>query len=232
MEETLKLHLLEFMKHKLYGTDDALCILNILMCILILQYKHNKDPMYIYDYITSIISGLYLADLIQGLIHLFMDNNKFENKFIKDITDDFKRHHITPTCILQENNIALLKQTSIVPGPLCAILFNSLNNTRKKHILTQIICIYALHLSQLTHKYAHYMNHATDKQKKDKLGKFLQFLQDYNITISAAAHKKHHKAKLNDVNFCIINGWANPLLNEIVAIPIIHKAIWGKYPPI
>ena len=232
MEETLKLHLQEFMKHKLYGTDDALCIHNILMCILILQYKHNKDPMEIIDYITSVLSGLYLADFISGLIHLFFDNTDTDNILLKFISDEVKGHHISPTDVLNKNIIELLQQTSVVPVPLSLIIFDIVNGTHKKHILIQIILLYSLHLSPITHKYAHYMNHATEEQKKSKLGKLLNFLQEKNIIISPIAHKKHHKALLNDRNLCLVNGWANPLLNEIVAIPIIHKAIYGKYPPV
>jgi hypothetical protein len=43
------------------------------MGILILQYTFRMEPISIFEIITSVVSGLYLADLGTGLIHLYFD---------------------------------------------------------------------------------------------------------------------------------------------------------------
>lgn len=48
-------------------------------------------------------------------------------------------------------------------------------------------------------------------------------MQDYHIILNPIEHKEHH-LKFN-CNFCIVNGWANPLLNKIVKILIKFKII-------
>ncbi len=123
------------------------------------------------------------------------------------------------------DNLELLRQTSITPIPLLTILFNGLNKTPKQIFLTQIIFCYAGHFSQLTHKYAHYINHATEEEKNTIHGKMLLFLQKNHLLISPEEHRSHHISKNYDINFCIVNGWANPFLNYIVKNTDIIKKI-------
>ena len=213
-----------YLRKYMQGTDEALCLFHILMCILVLQYKYKTEPITVADYITSIVTGVYSADLATGLIHVYLDITN--NEFIIDIANDFREHHNSPTNILPNTNNELLQQTSLVPLPLSAIVCNCINNTHKKHILTQIISFYLQHSVQITHKYAHYMNHATDEQKNSSFGKVLNFLQENRIILSPSEHRKHHQAQNHDINFCMVNGWANPLLNAIVSHPTIHKALF------
>jgi hypothetical protein len=224
MDEDTWKRLKRYLRKYMQGTDEALCLFHILMCILVLQYKYKTEPMTIADYITSIVSGVYSADLINGLMHMYLDTTN--NKFIVDIVDGFQKHHKTPSDIINYTNYELLCETAILPFPLSVVLYNCINNTHKKHILVQIISLYSQHIFSLTHKYAHYMNHATDEQKNSSFGKVLNFLQENRIILSPSEHRKHHQAQNHDINFCSVNGWANPLLNAIVSHPTIHKALF------
>jgi hypothetical protein len=107
------------------------------------------------------------------------------------MAEGFQEHHNDPKKLLQSSNIDLLKDTSITLIPF----------TPKNIILQQFITFILLHFSQITHKYAHYINHATDTQKNTLFGKILIFLQDNNIIISPKTHKTHHMAKNHDINF-------------------------------
>lgn len=222
-EDTWKL-LKRYLRKYIQGTDEALCLSHILICILVLQYKYKTEPMTIADYIKSIVSGVYSADLITGLIHMYLDTTN--NEFIIDIASGFQGHHKTPSDIINWISYDLLCQNALVPFPLSAIVYNCINNTHKKHILAQIISLYLQHSVQITHKYAHYMNHATDEQKNSSFGKILNFLQENRIILPPSEHRKHHQAQNHDINFCMVNGWANPLLNAIVSHPTIHKALF------
>jgi hypothetical protein len=70
------------------------------------------------------------------------------------------------------------------------------------------------------------MNHASEEQKNSLLGQILGFLQKNHILIPPQEHKEHHSAILHDINFTLINGWANPLLNRVLGNPIIHTLLF------
>jgi hypothetical protein len=185
------------------------------------------EPTSILDYITNIVPGLYLADLIGGIIHLFLDIHEGGiHNILSELSTDFQRHHQTPSDIIHENAYTQLLETSIPIVPLSAVIYNSLHNTSKKYILMQIVAIYGLHFSQLLHQNAHYMNHATPAEKDAFYGRILGFLQSNRIIISPEEHRAHHASPKHDNNFCLINGWANPLLNAIVGIPFIHARLF------
>jgi hypothetical protein len=62
-------------------------------------------------------------------------------------------------------------------------------------------------LSQGTHFLAHARNHGFMNNW------FIEKLQDYGLLLSPEEHRTHHTRY--DRNFCIFNGWANPLINFI-----------------
>lgn len=52
------------------GSTESFVLLEILIGIVVLQYTFRMEPISIIEIITSVVSGLYLADLGTGLIHL------------------------------------------------------------------------------------------------------------------------------------------------------------------
>ena len=100
--------------------------------------------------------------------------------------------------------------------------------TSKSQILCQIICLYGMHISQITHQNAHLTNRLTDDDKQTLKYNFIMFLQDYHIILNPKEHRAHHTSPQYDINFCIVNGWANPLLNSIVSIPFIHTRLFTE----
>jgi len=213
----LSKQLQEYILNISHGTNTALCLQNILICILILQYNYNTEPMNILDYITIVVPAIYLSDLISGLIHLVLDVNLLNINELSGITSEFLEHHVSPTDILKGPIVKSFRQSVFVPIPLFLTIFNVVAKTKKKHILSQIVTCYSLSLIQPIHSQAHYMNHATQKQRESIRGKILAFLQDNHIILSPQEHKSHHIG-LYDHNFCLINGWANPLTLKITTI--------------
>ena len=80
---------------------------------------------------------------------------------------------------------------------------------------------------QKFHFLAHARNHGvlTDK---DTVGAILCFLQDVGLILSPEEHRRHHEEF--DCNFCIANGWANPLLNR-VRVLLSAAGVLDKEPP-
>ena len=224
----LKSKLKKLDKTYIRGTNESLLLFEILILILVLQYTFHVEPITIVEIITSVVSGLFLADLISGLIHIISDHvviRKNMNPILRQIINEFHDHHADPGAFCRASNWELLRHTSITPLPLLTLLLNGLNKTPKCIILTQIVTYYVAHFSQLPHKCAHYINHATEEEKNTIKGKILIFLQKNHLLLSPEEHRSHHISKNYDINFCIVNGWANPLLNYIVKNTDIIKKI-------
>ena len=162
---------------------------------------------------------------MNGLFHLFGDIYDGDDKIINSLLFDI-HHHETPNTILQQEIITLLKNSSGTPIPLLCILYNITPFTSKPQILCQIISLYGAHFGIITHKFAHLGNHLTEEQKQKPEYKLMMFLQDNHLILHPKEHRLHHISPKYDVNFCIVNGWANPLLNSIVHIPFIHSRLF------
>ncbi len=126
---------------------------------------------------------------------------------------------------MDKTNKDCLFQTSITLFALLVVIFRPKS---KKNKLTELVFGYALFFSQLTHKAAHYINHTTKEEKESAIVQILQILQKYNIILKPEDHITHHAAKYNDINFGIVNGWTNPVINEILKIPFIHDFIFRE----
>jgi ubiquitin-conjugating enzyme E2 variant len=207
------------------GSTESFVLVEILIGIVVLQYTFRMEPISIIEIITSVVSGLYLADLGTGLIHLYFD--VFDNSLLKPVLSEFSTHHTNPQDILDWSLWKALKETSVVPIPLICVLYNLTPLTSKSQMLCQIITLYGMHISQIIHKYAHLTNYLTDEDKQKPEYKLMMFLQDNHLILHPRDHHIHHTGK-HDVNFCIVNGWANPLLNSIVHIPFIHSRLFPE----
>ena len=209
----------------LYDSNEAFCITNAIISSNIISYLTDNEEISVLDKIESTIIGLYLADFAVALIHLFFDNYRGKNKFLQKVAYDFTEHHTNPTKLLSTPNLKILFQSSVTPFAILHTLFRPKS---KKNKLTHLVFVYALYFTHLTHKAAHYINHSTKEEKESTIGQILQILQKNNIILSPESHKKHHTAKIYDVNFGLLNGWSHPVINEIVKIPLIHDFIYDS----
>ena len=208
-----------------YDTKEAFVITHTLLGSNLVSYLTDNEEISVLDKIESTIIGLYLADFSIALIHIFFDNYRGKHKLLQKVSYDFTSHHINTKKILSKTIKDLLFETSITPLALLNVIFRPKS---KKNKLTQLVFVYALFFGQLIHKAAHYINHATKEEKECAIGQILQILQKNNIILKPEDHSAHHAAKYNDINFALINGWSNPVINEIIKIPFIHDFIFRE----
>ena len=213
------------MEKYLHKTNEALLITHALLGSNVLSYLADSEELGVLDKIESTIIGLYLGDFLSGLIHLFMDNYRGEDKLLKKIADDFKEHHENVKPFMDLTIHGLLLDTSFTPIALASVV---LLPKSKKHKLTHIIAFYAIYFAQFLHQASHYINHATKEEKESVVGQILQILQKNHIILKPEDHSAHHAAKYNDLNFGQVNGWSHPLMNEIVKIPFIYDFIFKQ----
>jgi len=171
--------------------------------LAIMSYAY---PVYFIDYtnlsIFNLLQLIYISDFVSGLLHIFLDDYKGENPYIKPHALGFQNHHKNPKEFTERPIFTVFTETG-----QSVLLFNILNS----YFLSFYFLIFTglINIVQLSHYQAHCINHNTFSKPVSDV--FI-FLQKYGLILSTDSHSKHHQTY--DNNFCILTGWANPLLNR------------------
>jgi hypothetical protein len=214
--ETVIAKLSENIEKYFHNSNESVILTEILMGIVVLQYTFRIEPISIIEIIISIVSGLYFADLKSGLTHMYFDTYDGNGETRIQFASEFLHHHENPSDVIDDTTEINLRRSSIPIIPFMYILYNLTPMTSKSQILFQISSEFGTHLMFQTHKYAHLTNILTEEQKQKPEYKLMMFLQDIHLILHPNEHRPHHTSEKHDVNYCILNGWANPLLNSIV----------------
>jgi len=179
--------------------------------------------------------AFYVADVISGFVHLHLDYTESGNDELKLVT--FKTAEEAKDFIANDARYKSAKPYDQflwkfhmhhdVSYPAFDTIFDQIMQAVKPGAAPYVVSIvlWAVGLmpswfarmwivgitlaftSQFTHFAAHARNRGLIKNK------FVLFLQDWHIIINPKVHKVHHEQF--DCDFCVFNGWANPLLNCI-----------------
>lgn len=192
------------------------------------------------QWVAEISVGLYVLDLISGLVHMHLDYQEVKDRklrlhvetTIRDVkrfeqTDEtfsnatpndqflwnFHVHHDAPYPSLDSEYELIMQIVRPLSGPyiLSAILcyMGYMNPTFARIWFGALT---AGPLMQKTHFGAHARNHGV-LTRATWSGALICSLQDWGFLLSPEVHRKHHTEF--DCNFCIFNGWANPVVNRI-----------------
>jgi plasmanylethanolamine desaturase len=145
----------------------------------------------------QIILGWYVADLITGIYHFFIDNfGSSDTPIFGNQIKDFQIHHHKPTEFLKHSNWESLKLPLLGSMPLFALAFF--------YPYFFIPLAIGIAMSQLLHKWAH----------MSKVAWPIKVLQTLQLIISPEEHDKHHTTF--NSHYGIVNGWSNDFLNLIL----------------
>ena len=164
-------------------------------------------PVYFIHYtdvsIINLLLLVYLTDFISGLLHIFLDDYTGDNSYIKPHAKGFQNHHADPKEFTQRPIFTVFTE----PGH-SVILFNLINS----YFLNFYFLLFTglVNIVQLSHYQAHCINHKTFSKP---IAYCFITLQKYGLILSTESHSKHHQTF--DNNFCILTGWANPVLNKL-----------------
>lgn len=141
-------------------------------------------------YISSMLqvfAAYVLTDFLTGVYHFATDRG-YNFKWIVEL---FQDHHRTNTM----EGFDYQPMIPSLPGMLLGFYLES--------PFIAALGAFGM-LSQIPHYYAH---RAAGRAKI-----VVKFLQRWRIIITPAHHAGHHRGNFNR-NFCIFNGWCNPLFN-------------------
>lgn len=157
-------------------------------------------------HIFAVVVAFVLADLVSGLVHLYMDHNDHYASVVGPFIAAFHLHHDTPRytdrglihVYVDESGS---KQWLVVFLTVFTFLFLF---TATSPLLLCIGAYFAVFssLSELSHYLCH-----------NSRAKPVRFLQGLWILLPKKHHMQHHR--IDNVNYAFLNGMSDPLINWI-----------------
>jgi len=155
---------------------------------------------------VSLVTAFIAADFINGLVHMYMDNNDTYTSFTGPLIAAFHLHHKTPRYKTDSLVRIYFNETGskvwLVPFLAASAVLTGFFeiNTVAAYMLT-----YTGIFSSIA-EVTHYRCHVPDTS----LGKIFG---SYGIFLSRKHHARHHME--DNINYAFLNGVTDPLLNLI-----------------
>ena len=147
-----------------------------------------------------------LTDLINGLIHMYMDNNTHYSSIVGPFIASFHLHHLSP----RYGERHPLKIYFYESGTkfwlaiyLCLLVVAQVLFALPFYIHFSLVCVGILSsVAELSHFWCH-----------NSKNRVIQFLQKNKILLSRKHHLIHHLS--DNKNYAFLNGLTDPLINII-----------------
>jgi hypothetical protein len=155
--------------------------------------------------------GIVGGDFISGIVHWAADTYGSEDMPLigPSLVKPFRLHHIYPRDICTHGLVETTGNVCILAVPALSLCLYLMWLVPESVLLAFSVISFAL-MSAATvatnqfHKWAH----------QESPSAFARWLQRKRLVLDPQHHKRHHTYPFN-VNYCITNGWLNPLLNKL-----------------
>ena len=188
------------------GTAVAIVIISLQFTTAIQFYSLSRE-IHPLQLIIPFLCAYILTDFINGLVHLFMDNNTLYTSFLGPLIAVFHMHHVTPRYIDRHPVKIYFYET----GSKNWLLFYLAILASIQHGIALpvrlnfcLVCIGILSsLAEVSHYWCHKPNN----------NPLIHCLQNGGVLLSKKHHGIHHTA--DNKNYAFLNGVSDPLINFI-----------------
>lgn len=179
-----------------------------LQFITALQFYQMNVPIEPLSLIIPFICAYILTDFINGLVHLFMDNNTHYHAIFGPLIATFHLHHVTPRYTDKHPLKVYFDET----GSKIWLLFYLMILVIMQHTTTLpvginfgLVCFGILSsVAEVSHYWCHNANNQHG---------LITLLQNYGVLLSKKHHRIHHTN--DNMHYAFLNGITDPLINLI-----------------
>jgi len=191
------------------------------LVVLVATWGSRQPPILVLT--AAVLAGVYLADLVSGLLHWAFDTWFDESMtFIRRMVIMVREHHVYPQRIFQFSVLhdagTLSWIASILTvGPVAwAVFFAAPGSVWASAVATAVVVFNVLLIFMLEfHKCGHRREAAT----------WVRWLQRSGLLLSSRHHMRHHSGN-HDFNYCLINGWADLTLGRLGLFRGLERLIY------
>jgi len=157
----------------------------------------------------AVLSAYILTDFMNGLVHMYMDNNDAYDSLFGPLIANFHLHHKVP--LYRKSNLLMVYFTE--SGSKLWLVFYLLGvvvliqGRFEMHATVAYILVYIGILSSVA-ELSHYLCHTSRSS-------LARFLASSGLLLAKRHHAEHHLHDNN--NYAFLNGCTDPLLNRIAA---------------
>ena len=185
-------------------TYKAVSIINVSLELVLLYILFTLSVPFIWI-IPVVFISYFITDFINGLVHLYMDNNDSYNSFYGPFIASFHLHHNTQK--YKDKNLFLVyfdESGTKFWLVLYLIMVLIVSFTDINHVILSGMILVGV-LSSFA-EVSHYLCHNSQS-------KLVRFLQSIGLLLSMKHHEKHH----NDDNtgYAFLNGMSDTLIDKI-----------------
>ena len=155
--------------------------------------------------------GIIGGDFVSGIVHWAADTYGSEETPLigPSLVKPFRMHHLYPRDICTHGLVELTGNVCILAVPALSASLYLLWLLPGSGLVAFFVICFALTAAATVatnhfHKWAHQENPS----------RFARWLQRTRLVLEPNHHNDHHTQPFN-VNYCITNGWLNPLLNRL-----------------
>lgn len=191
--------------YKLFGS--FISVANVFLQVWLL-WRVLPISIGIVGQVIAISAAWLLADFVNGLVHMYMDNNDRYDAFYGPLVANFHLHHKTPRYKPKKLPVVYFVESGskvwLVPCLFCLAL--AAEFAAVSPLLLHIL-VYAGILSSLA-EVSHYLCHTSMSPIALRLG-------NAGILLSKKRHAVHHMQ--DNMSYAFLNGLTDPLINLIAA---------------
>ncbi|MBN2332160.1 MAG: hypothetical protein JXO49_00545 [Deltaproteobacteria bacterium] len=201
---------------KIYGyqlTGHVVSFVNTTLqaVLAVLAFQQSIGPL---KHVLTFAAAYVLADFINGLVHMYMDNNSDYESLAGPLVASFHLHHKTPRYKQKPAVVVYYHESG---SKIWLAFFLSLAVAGVwQGVISGVAAYGALYFSILSSiaEVSHYFCHSPQP-------KIVRFLGKARILLPIRHHMRHHFE--DNINYAFLNGMTDPFLN------VISKAMCRGY---
>lgn len=157
-------------------------------------------------YVVLFLAAYVIADFVNGLVHMFMDNNNDYTSIVGPLNAIFHLHHKHPRYTDRHPVLIYIFETGAKNWllPYMALLVYAQSISLLPPSLSFVLVMVGI-LSSFA-EVSHFLCH-------NSTSSVVRFLQKWGVLLHPAHHAIHHEA--DNVNYAFLNGSTDFLLNTI-----------------
>jgi len=192
-------------RYKFFGVAVSIMNLSLQGWLLYSTWPHRIGAA---RQIIAIICAYLVTDFINGLVHIYMDNNDRYDSLAGPLIASFHLHHKIPR--YKKNNLLIVYFNESgskvwLVGFLAAVAL--LSEVAAVDQTVMYVLVYTGILSSIA-EVSHYLCHSSTSPTA-------MFLARIGLLLSKHHHAGHHL--LDNTNYAFLNGFTDPLLNLMAA---------------
>lgn len=154
-------------------------------------------------------------DCLSGFLHITLDNPNLNNyPLIGGACRDFQEHHHNPGFLTRKAWHVFLQEVHV---PVTIFVTWTLVRPRNQFLkVWYFFAVIGGHAMMAAHRLSH--------TAPSRVPLIFQLAQNNGLLITAEHHSKHHMTY--DVNFSILAGFMDPVLNEVVKYVDRYSTVW------